>query len=443
MATVSVTSTTPTQHNLDSSRFNQRNIVEAQQTSSKAPANTDYQAQYRQQPAYHLSLNQQQVASSFTYQHLHHHHHTSSGAVEHTEAIATTTAVLPSTQTILHFIEQGIIAAKADGASAQTLAELLQQGFSGFTQGYQQALAQLGEPSALTATVNNAVSTLHDQVVAGINHLSQSYIGDGDGDGRAHPQPVADIGISPKLATNTTAINPQQNWPAKHRENHVLSAIFTEFATEQEQYLHSLLASLNNAEDDTITYASKEHFFFELTTTDGDTIAIQASHSATAAEQHKQAGKMDESNFTFTVDGELDEAETIALKDLLSQVMSLADNFYSGDIASTYQAGLALGHNKDEIIAYTINLKQIATYQAAATYQQLDPPTSHRATPAQDPLARIGNYAHSVLTSLNNTANYQRFDYTQLLKNLAEQIDAQINSTYPQGFHDTIADILT
>jgi hypothetical protein len=200
-----------------------------------------------------------------------------------------------------------------------------------------------------------------------------------------------------------------------------------------------------------VEYGRKDRFSFELTTLDGDNISINASNTSVyygeyqSGEQTNSSfveGLKDKSGFAIDVVGELDEDEVRAIEDLLDQIMSLSDEFYNGDIYKAYEAALDLGYDQNEIASYALRLHQVEQYKVAASYQDFAPEADQLNSGNNDIFSAIGDYARSVLDSLNNPVNYNFFDYSQLLSGISEEIDRQIKPESGSSFSEVMADFL-
>jgi len=80
----------------------------------------------------------------------------SSTSIEQTTKVNNTPALLDGARNILQFIEQRVASEQADGASTDELSELIDQGLSGFLQGFDEAKNLLGDDKAL-----NDLSLIH------------------------------------------------------------------------------------------------------------------------------------------------------------------------------------------------------------------------------------------------------------------------------------------
>lgn len=363
-------------------------------------------------------------------------------------------ALLDGAATILRFIEQRIASEKAEGADEAELAALWEQGLKGFVQGFNEAIDILEDLGQLSAEVQDSVQTLSKQVYAGFDAIYAQYISD-DKPAASAADNAEGVAASDVTAASAQQINPNNPGNGLRQSLSSNGRAFEGGFAEQFKSISSsdsaiskLVDSLGNV-DANVEYGRKDRFQFELTTLDGDTISIEASsthvfYGEYDANGDKETafieGMKDKNAFAINIEGDLDEAEKGAITDLLQQIMSLADEFYNGDVEKAYEAAMELGYDQNEIASYSLKLRQVEQYSVAAAYQTTAVDTLP--ADARDAFSTIGDFAQNVLESLYKPDNYTFFDYTQLLKGISEQIDKQIASTDSQSFSDRLAQLV-
>jgi hypothetical protein len=411
----------------------------------------------RQSSAYMVSINSDQQQTAVTYS----RESQTTHSVERTSAIQEPPALLDGARNILHFIEQRVASEHAAGAPIEDLATLLEQGLSGFIQGYDEAMdilgGEVGEKEMLNDTVNTSVSLLYQQVVDGIADLRHTYLGEERAETTdASTQQTTPLTLTAETPTSTNA----QSYLASNGSQlstaieSPLQDLLAGIGSPSNSQLITLLDSLEKIEgvkEYAAQYAETQKFEFTLTTADGDSITIIANRASQASAasytgDNSQANinqKSDSQSFSFHINGDLDEGEITAINNLLQQVMSLSEEFYNGDVGAAYEAALDMDYDSSEITSYALQLKQTESYQVAAAYDAVAGNNSPVATDALDLHAlfeQIGDYAQQVLQSITEPDNYQHIQYAQLIDIIAKQLDQQINSPYDYSFSDTIAD---
>jgi hypothetical protein len=402
--------------------------------------------------SYQVSLSREeshlsQSGGAMTYSRLSQHYQFSSLTVRapvDVAPVAETQPLLAGAANILSFIEQRLSSEKAAGASADDLQSFLDQGLKGFKQGYAEAETILGDTGKLSDVVTNTISTLYQQVMEGFDHLYNKYLGS------SGPETQLPAVTDNAAAVSTVVQAPRQflssvNQPVSAGEQ------FTMLGNNSHSALSSMIDSISDVSqlaNTQIEYGRKDRFSFELTTLEGDKITIKASSTSIFVGEysHRGLGSSDalegtkeKNRFSIGIEGNLNEQEVKAIDDLLQQIMSLADEFYNGDINKAYESAINLGYDQNEIASYSLKLRQTQQLGVTAAYQQWLPPSEAVASEQIDALNTISDYARSVIDTLNNPAHYQIFDYSQLLRGISEQIDAQIKPLNTSGFHDAIA----
>ena len=409
-------------------------------------------------------------------------------------AVEDTPPLLDGAKNILNFIETRLANEKAAGASDGTLSDLLNEGLKGFTQGFAEAEAILTTSGGLNDTVTTAIGTLYQQVVDGITMLRDKYT---DTAGSSPSEAVSTATLTPRVqgpedsnGVGATAVyssytEVNQNYLGQTLVDSSNSDLIRQLSSLGNQFraitrggedgnLNSLRdnqlndlvnngaavsksdvvaevsdipeSSLINAQ---LEYGRKDRFSFELTTLDGDKIIINASNTAvyygeygeTQQDKGKQLveGLKDNGRFSISVTGELDDGEAKAIKDLVDQVMMLADEFYNGDINKAYEAALDLGYDQNEIASYALQLNQVEQYKVAAAYQDFMPEQDQLSKGNGTIFSPIGDYARNILDTLNDPLNYGLFDYSQLLSGISQEIDRQIKPEPGPSFSAVVA----
>lgn len=423
------------------------------------PQNT-LQSQYRSISSYAYSVdlqshNTQSQQDGLTYNISHRFESHSSLSIEQVEKVKKAPPLLDGASNILHFIEQRVASEQAEGASVEELSELLTQGLSGFMQGFDEAKQRLGQESALddgslSDTVSDSISLLYDQVVEGIANLRQTYLGE-----------AAETPTTPAQVTlSSNPAEPSPSDTAIRPESHLATSPIDTLLQTMNQpntQLITLLDSLDEMEsvsEHVVEYSEKQQFSFSLTTAEGDEITItadrsshlyNASHQGTSNTLDIQTSS-NQQQFAFQVNGDLNEDELTAINDLLVQIMSLSEQFYSGDVGTAYQSALAMNYDSSEITAYALQLTQVESYHVAATY---DANTSKHneglsnqsgTHDLQTLFKQVGEYTQQVLESMTNPDNYQQIHYAQMIEQLAQQIDQQITDNNDYTFGQSISD---
>ena len=260
---------------------------------------------------------------------------------------------------ILGFIQRQLERDAANGATDEELESRLQAGLSGFNKGFNEARDRLEALSLLDDQVNSAIGKTYQLVTQGIDKLAQDHLG----------RTLSDTTRAPK--TNDTAPG-------------------------------------TTASRASYEYASAQSFRFELLTAEGDKVSIQAnaSHGETqfwrAADGSSSSASSSGVSYSLNITGELNEAEQAAINELLQQVNSLAESFFTDDISGAFEAALELGYDQTQIEGFALNLTRVDIQRVSSAYGH-EPPA---AGGLQQRLQPVGQFIKNVQEALNQASHF-------------------------------------
>lgn len=314
---------------------------------------------------------------------------------------------------ILKFVELQLKKDVEDGSTPEQLQSRIDAALEGFNLGYDEANGALADLDLLSPELSQEIALTKEKVLAGIDQFKQDYLGQ---------------------APSSEVSSPSQG-------------------VSEAAYVEEQSAGLAN------------DFTFELTTRDGDKVTINASAlTAQTSQSGAYAGTIDgqqvqmayqsyagyrESNFGFSVEGELDEGELKAINNLLNQVNDLAGDFYQGDVSKAFDKALELNYNSDEISQFSVSLTQIKNYTAYQAYQTdkpiFNPNTVSQLKPLSDFTKDLVNVANQVeeyfthprdlitdvmkqITQLRQPTDYpdQKLSFDEFANRLLDQISSHI-----------------
>lgn len=231
---------------------------------------------------------------------------------------------------ISDFVAQGLEQARSRGASDADLGRMYQAAVSGVEKGFKEATKILNDLNMLTDDISATIDQTKDLTFDAL------------------------AGIAPTNTTaNTTASTSQTSISAAER------------------------------------YAKAESFSMEVMTKEGDKVSIsfdsEASITAslgayTDGETSAVSFGVDRnasSNFSFSVEGDLNTEELDALTSLMQDINLIAEDFYSGDVQDAFNQAAELEMDKSQLMNLNVTMTQSASYSAAVAYeqvQQLDNP---------------------------------------------------------------------
>jgi len=124
----------------------------------------------------------------------------------------------------------------------------------------------------------------------------------------------------------------------------------------------------------------------EIVTKEGDVVKIRLAQSAAnsqSAVNIQQDGQTasafqisseSSSNFSVTVDGNLNEDEQKALKKLLKDMDSVGKDFFNGNVKDAFNHAKQIGLDNEQIASFSMSLSMEKSVQAVAAYQQISLP---------------------------------------------------------------------
>lgn len=297
---------------------------------------------------------------------------------------------------ILKFIEHRLQQDKKDGASQAQLASRIDAGLEGFELGFEQANDALGQLNLLNPELDSEISLTQSKVMEGIEQLKQTYL--------------------TSEADTPEAEAPQPTQPVKTSESYVEGQ-----SSQQAQ-----------------------EFSFDLVTNDGDKVTIytrslQAQQSEFGfnsgfengqqyAMAYQSSSEVKQSQFMFSVNGDLDEGELKAINNLLNNVNDIAKDFYSGDVETAFNKALQMDYDASEISEFSVSLTQVKNFTAYKAYQTDTPLFNANAISDLKPLAEFSAELQTMLVSLESLFEHPR----DLLTDVTKQINLlQKPENYP------------
>ncbi|GAB1256997.1 hypothetical protein NBRC116494_14990 [Aurantivibrio plasticivorans] len=332
------------------------------------------------------------------------------------------TELLPATSAenvannILGFIEHRVKQDIQKGASTEEISQRLEEGLAGFKQGFAEAKEKLESLGFLSPEINEDIGKTYELVTAGIDDLKERYLA-----------------------------RTEEPEPARSTVGAALEAGFGE-----------------------VRYGQSSSFEFEVETAEGDTVTIQASSKSLYVAQYRygafnqegtngdhfsgafeqfSSNSQDSSRFSFSVDGDLNADEMSAINDLLGRVEDLSQTFFSGDVEGAFNQAVNLGYDQQEIVGYSLNLRQVEVERVTAAYQQFlpaSPAADNGGTGFSNSLLPVGDFARGVLDAVD--AAHPFADPARLISDLAGRFEqlyqAHEEAESPSRFERFVGDIL-
>ncbi|MFD2229897.1 DUF5610 domain-containing protein [Alkalimarinus sediminis] len=282
---------------------------------------------------------------------------------------------------VLGFVESRIKQEAAGGASSERLDDLLNQAREGVEKGFEQAREQIESYGLMTEKLDNEIDQSFEKINVGLDELSQTYT--------SSPSPAADELEDVEQDADNGDIDDQSEQVVAaptgniRQQGDVQPSNNTAASNVQNELGQNKVGQNNGVNAGYSAFNSvAESAAIQITTRDGDVVSfnlekIQASFEGGALsgdrygfESSQLVGQYQSGQYSYSIDGELDEGEVQALNDLMMQIEEMSDQFFSGDFQAAFQSALELGFDGEEIAGFSVNLSQ-TTVQQMSAYQQV------------------------------------------------------------------------
>jgi len=240
-------------------------------------------------------------------------------------------------RTVMDFIGGSILAAQANGANDDELKEIFEQTRTGANLGIDQAIGELKDLSILDDDLSQGIEKSRDLINKNIDGLYEKIF---PSDKQANRKIVHD-------APNV-------------KKSELESQLFASYDKSSE---------------------------LSITTTDGDVVSISFSELQEYANTERHAYKSDgkgasdnfstassqyhEINFSYSIEGEIDEEEKAAIEALIKDVNSLQKDFFSGNVDKAFEKAIELGFDNEQISNFSMDLQQTKTSYISQAYTKV------------------------------------------------------------------------
>lgn len=277
---------------------------------------------------------------------------------------------------VLSFVEQAMHKAKGKGADNEELASMFSQARSGIEQGFEQAIGEL-EEIGYYEELKPGIDKSYEAIQTGMDDLEERILGD-----------VAAPGFAASIASSSYSYSREESQSL-------------ELTTADGDKVSLSFSSLQSAE-----YAET---FAQL-----DTEEVQAQLSSQSASVYQGV------NFSFSVEGELDEDEIEAISDLVQELGELSDEFFTGNPDEAFERALALDFDESEIagFAYEHTLKE--RVQVTQAYQEVAGYTEKEELPIENEIVPISKYMQHLFALVESSQ--QKLSNGQDLASLANEV---------------------
>ncbi len=186
----------------------------------------------------------------------------------------------------------------------------------------------------------------------------------------------------------------------------------------------------------------------EILTKDGDRVKIEINTDTMSESlryqyedegrniRGKQISDSTDDFLSFSIQGELDPEELNAISDLISEITTLADTFYSGNFQDALSQATGMGNISDELSGFSLDLKYERSAYAAYMSPETQGPAYENTKTAQP---ASGNYLGTLMEDVQKLADHQGFELFErpldLFKDIFLALQEPIESVSPDATH--------
>jgi hypothetical protein len=301
---------------------------------------------------------------------------------------------------VLKFVGGAIKHAHSKGADDQALTSLFEQARSGVLKGVAMAEKDLG--GIMNDEIKTGIASSRDAIEQGLQKLQDKIFGKSVGAQTAQTQKVQisqqssyQRGDSGELRIRTLD-GDEVNIRFENVDAFEINRQALVETKEQSLYQQPIVRPIPGAAEG-LTQPDTRSSTGEATTPQSKTSNVadkeqplgqaKANVSVTQSYQHFES-----SAFSFSVTGELDEAEVAAIGKLVTDANNLADEFFNGDVESAFNQALEFGFDEKELTGFALQLTRVEQSQSIQTYESV----SHFSEddPRGDPVKVVKPVAH-------------------------------------------------
>jgi len=236
---------------------------------------------------------------------------------------------------VMAFVNSSLNAAKSRGATPSELEEMLGQARQGVNNGIDEAIAELSDLNVLDDELAEGIEKARDLINIGIDETQE------------------------KLISDSTEI------PASSSS---LTSRAVEFSSER-------YASQSNSSDLSITTADGDIVTISFSALQenqaSENFSYNADQNSSEMSYQSSASSYAEMNFSFSVQGDLDQDELHAIQSLIKDISKIEKDFFAGDIDKAFNKALELGYDEEQLSSFNLELRQTQTNYVSQAYSEI------------------------------------------------------------------------
>ncbi len=286
---------------------------------------------------------------------------------------------------VMTFVNSSLTAAKSRGATSNELAEMLGQARQGANSGIDEAIEELSQLNVLDEDLSGGIEKARSLINTALDKAEEDLLGGNN---------IESTHVSPLTAQSVN-------------------------------YSSEKYSSQANSSD------------LSITTADGDLVSISfsaleetyASESFNYGSDHDSSEMSYESNkysssamnFSFSVQGDLDEEELQAIQSLIKDISRIEKDFFAGNLDDAFNKAVALGYDEAQLRSFNLELRQTQTSVVSQTYKEIasydDLSNDKLNTIARPVLDFIGDFKE-LRENANQMLDREGMQFNQLLESV-------------------------
>ncbi|MEP1386150.1 MAG: DUF5610 domain-containing protein [Paraglaciecola sp.] len=330
------------------------------------------------------------------------------------------------TKNVLNFVTGAITNAQNKGASEEELNSLFDQALSGVLKGVD--LAEQDLAGFMNEDIAEGISQSKSLIQQGIEQLRNKVFGN---ETESSGSEESDVLISTDISNFKLQ---QGELYIRTKDGDQVLLTFDDI----EQLDISQKEILEKAKDDSAEITpivSQPNTELESETTEDNLDSLVTEDAAVANVNEPEASIVlqqnsvyfQESSLSFSVKGELDEAELEAIADLVANTYELAEEFFNGDIETAFNQALELGFDEQELTGFALQLTKVENTQVIKTYETVsrydNENTESEPAKAVSPVA---DYLDKLLNVLDGSRS--QFDSSESYENVVNELINRLGS---------------
>jgi hypothetical protein len=331
---------------------------------------------------------------------------------------------------VLKFVGGAIKNAQNKGADEDKLNSLFEQASSGVLKGIK--LAEQDLAGFLNEEITNGISQSKSLIEEGIANLRRDIF---------NPQPSA-LAKPTQTSVNSTDVSYEKlesgELNIRTRDGDSVKITFEDL--EQFELSQRQVQQLAQQAEAVVTEPVEKNSEPTVATQTATPVtgAVEVSNVTVKKTEDSQSSTASieqntifyqESTFTFSVKGVLDEDELKAIGQLVADANELAEEFFSGDIETAFNQALELGFDEQELSSFALQLTKfentavIKAYETVSRFDDdsVDSDPAKAAKPVADYLDKLLNVLNGARLQLENSKSYENV-INELINKLGEDV---------------------